>query len=176
MRTTTNTWNTTRLQILIRYSLYSILIFPQDGYISYSEFEQVLYDCYQEDDKNQEVAEDDGHVEITMEILTQMRVLFQDNQKTNVLNIPSGRKLLGTLGSKYPIATDQFDLFFAKHTGVTISEGQFSELIANHERELLVRGGFSGDLIKDETTCNLLESIEEEEQKDESVYSSQPSQ
>jgi hypothetical protein len=40
-------------------------------------------------------------------------------------------------------------------------------LIALHERELLVKGGFGGDVIKQEDTCNLLEAIDEEEAKEE---------
>jgi hypothetical protein len=40
-------------------------------------------------------------------------------------------------------------------------------LIAQRERELLEKGGFGAEMIKQEDTCNLLNVIEEEESKEE---------
>lgn len=40
-------------------------------------------------------------------------------------------------------------------------------MIAQRERELLEKGGFGAEMIKQEDTCNLLEVIEEEEAKEE---------
>jgi hypothetical protein len=73
---------------------------------------------------------------------------------------------LGKLGSPYPISIGEFNLFFFGGQE-KISESQFSELIALHERELLEKAGFGGGAIKQEDNCNLLEAIDEEEAKEE---------
>lgn len=95
----------------------------QDGKISYEEFEQVLYDCYEEPAENNQDQEN-GEAEqgeITMELLTQIRVLYQEESKNGVLNLLQARSLLGKLGSRYPISADEFNLFFGDQE--TISEG-----------------------------------------------------